>query len=190
MLGSISCKCFNLGCVLQPSEKSELPAGMHLTILSSLPVWQEVFAAPCFSDDRLLWFVLAHFREWDVYRGVHICELGLSELYHRGMRVQCLCPLNSSLFLNQNSRALLVNVSFFWHLGTIICKYQHCNIYLESSFISFVCRNLFPLKFSVILREKISLMAPCSREFWGFVLGRQGGKHFCSDFSLAAPAKM
>lgn len=37
-LGNISCKRFNLGCVLQPGEKSKLPDGTLVTILSSLPV--------------------------------------------------------------------------------------------------------------------------------------------------------
>lgn len=79
-LGKISCKCFNLGCVLQPGEKSKLPDGTLVTILSSLPVWQEVFAAPCFPDDRLLWFDLACFRMAGGW-GVHDRELGFGELY-------------------------------------------------------------------------------------------------------------
>lgn len=34
--GRISCKLFNLGCVLQPGKKSKLPDGTLVTILSSL----------------------------------------------------------------------------------------------------------------------------------------------------------
>lgn len=79
-LGNVSCKRFNLGCVLQPGEKSKLPDGTLVTILSSLPVWQEVFAAPCFPDDRLLWFDLACFRMAGGW-GVHDRELGFGELY-------------------------------------------------------------------------------------------------------------
>lgn len=157
-LGSISCKIFNLRCVLQPEEKSKLPDGAVVTISSSLHIWQEVFAAPCFPDDRLLWFDLACFKGAG-YLGGGVCM-----------------PVRQTLMNHiQHSRICVYGGFALWIAACMWVKilgawlnYQCCSIYPDCSFRSLLCGNLiFPLRFSVILRGKLSRMAPCSREFWG-----------------------
>lgn len=95
----------------------------HLVLLT---IWQEVFAAPCFLDDRLRWFDPACFKGVG-YLGDGVCMpvswiLETSTQHYRSTCVQCLCPLNRSLH-----RGLVMH--WFCHVDRITCKYQCCSIY-------------------------------------------------------------
>lgn len=173
-LGSISCKIFNLGCVLQPEEKSKLPDGTVVTISSSLHIWQEVFAAPCFPDDRLLWFDLACFKGVGYLRG-GVC-MPVSRILTNCIQHRRICVYGG--FALWIAACIWVKILRAW------LSYQRCNIYSDCSFRSLLYGNLFPLRFSVILRGKLSWMAPCSREFWGHFWRGKGVKVSVQTSSL------